>query len=123
MKPDFDELKRRLQREEDRHYGMISVGIVALVLLLLFTFGAIGAEPPKFTVVNKCPPSFKVTNKMPAAPAVAAKSPFTRTGEVITAQRAAAPNTASVVIYPTARTRTLAPWTGQYGAIANCSYG
>ena len=37
----------------------------AIAFILPLSIGA-PAEPPKFTVVNKCPPSFTVTNKITA---------------------------------------------------------
>ena len=42
----------------------------AIAFILPFSIGA-PAEPPKFSVVNKCPPKFAVTNKMPAVEATA----------------------------------------------------
>lgn len=82
----------------------------AIAFILPFSIGA-PAEPPKFSVVNKCPPSFKVTNKMPAAPAVAAPvRPFTPDGTATAAlyRDVAGFSTSSGVIYQMAPTGTSA---------------
>jgi len=95
----------------------VAAAIVATLLILAGK--AFGAEPPKFTVVNKCPPSFTVTNKMPARE-VRVQPPFTQTGTLTEPQRAGVLSSSYPVTYPMARTRTLAPWTGQSGVIVSC---
>ena len=91
----------------------------SIAFILPFSIGA-PAEPPKFSVVNKCPPSFTVTNKMPAAtPGVVVQRPFIPDGTPTFARSAVAPSIASSRFYRTGNTFTAVPMTAPLG-VTNC---